>query len=657
MASGSIRAGRAFIELTLNSDVAFRQLQRFQRRFRQVGASLARQGASIAAAGGGLAALFVQPIREFSRFEQLEGRFNSVLGRMGNAGRQFSEQLAGDINQSSFELRDQIAQFQAIFRGFNFTPEVAFDLAKELTAATQDVIAFDDNITDAQEAVEKLSGAVAGSNVRGVRQYGANLLESALDTEIATGRIGRAYGELDEQQEKVIARVNILRDSFGRAGITGQAGREVDTLASVLRGAAAASRLAFVAVGQALGPAMVGLGKSASTALRGFADFVSQNRELVQVAALASVALFAVGATLVGIGVGVTVASIALGGLISLFTVLGSPIAVVSAAVIGLGVAVTRFSSTASRALEPVRTAFLNLFQSVRVIVNAIEDALSGGDIQLAGRILFAALEVIWRSGVSNLTEIFSGVAIAIVQTLAGAVEGVASIFIDAWGRIDQVWTAGAAGLEIAWLTFSNEILDTWSTISLAIQDAVSAAQVLSGGDAAREFGQIVARRIAQATDQRFRDNALEQRTTELAGSTLARIRAIEDQRQATQDQLGDVVESATGRLVDRATSRLDAAQGNLADAEERLASLTRQARDGRQDNSGVVEQIIEQLTDQLGGAQQRDVSQGVAFAGIASQVFGGGVSVAQQQLDTQRNIVKVNKQIAANTKKGAKFK
>lgn len=312
-----IIAGRAAVVARLETSDLYRSLGQAERDLKKWGQNIAKMGAVTFAAGAAGLALIKPAIQEFATAQQLFGRFDSVFGALNERAKTFSQTLATDVNQSVLTVQDSMAQFQAMFRGAGFDPEQSFRLAKWATKASQDLLAFDDNLTNVDEAVQKVRSGLMGE-IQPVIAYGADVrVENAK-------RQAREYGiqvkGVMSIQDQLITRVGILDKAFTRSGIFGQAAREVNTLTARMRGLQAALRDLRVAVGATLEGTMTRTLAVMTYAIRGAIEFINANQGLVRSFVILSSIAIAVGAALFLIGGAAIVLGGLFGGLASAIT-------------------------------------------------------------------------------------------------------------------------------------------------------------------------------------------------------------------------------------------------------------------------------------------------------------------------------------------------
>lgn len=433
-----VRAGGAYIELTLDKAAALQGLRQFEQRFaafsravskfkfgtnlggniqatflrdannsikvfsslseqfRRTGRALVYGGLAATIVFSKLAGLITKSLKAFSQEEQLAGRFASVFRDLADDAQSFSEVLAKDVKQSVSEIKDEMATFQGVLLGAGFDPGQALELSMLLTEATQDLLAFDDALQSPTEAMERMLGGLAGMVIP-VQRFGADIRKANIDKELE-----KLQGAMEAtsahatQQERILARLNIMFEALGRAGAIGQARREAETLAASFRGLQGATRMMFVSLGRAIS----GYGQRAiqfftllAEAIRGVAEASPQVVQLF--AALAIALTAATGAMVAG---GITLLLIS--GNLKLFSLVLAA-AVIPIRLLGNGVGIFARSLTLLS-----RSVALALFS-----VSAMVDALrSFGD----------AAKGIWATSRALKTLAYSTAVLAKGSVLVG---------------------------------------------------------------------------------------------------------------------------------------------------------------------------------------------------------------------------------------------
>ncbi len=122
-----------------------------------------------------------------------------------------------------------------------------------------------------------------------------------------------------------------LRDS---GGIAAKTAADMDAgIGGAFRILRSSIEAVAIAIGEALDSSVSSMMKSMSRALSGLTKWIEKNQEVVKKVALIVVSIVAIGAALIGIGSAAGVAAFAVGGLASMFSLVGTAIGVVVAMV------------------------------------------------------------------------------------------------------------------------------------------------------------------------------------------------------------------------------------------------------------------------------------------------------------------------------------
>jgi hypothetical protein len=140
--------------------------------------------------------------------------------------------------------------------------------------------------------------------------------------------------------------------------------------------------------------------------------FIDENRGLVLGVAAAGAVLLAGGAAMYGFGTAVSAAGAMIGGLATAASVaagavglLATPLRLVTAAVVGLGVAFFTLTDAGREMAASIGTAFGETADRAVTGWAAIKNAIQAGDLRLAGRVAIAGLEVEFRRAMVALTN------------------------------------------------------------------------------------------------------------------------------------------------------------------------------------------------------------------------------------------------------------
>ncbi len=354
-------------------------------------------------------------------------KFEQVFGRQARAAGEFADTIAREIGRSRYEVRDSMASIQAFLQGLEFEPERALEMSKTIQQLSLDFASLY-NIADA-DALEKFQSGLAGMS-RPLRQYGVNLLDSAVQAEALRVGLPGTASELTEQG-KVLARMSIIMRTMTDQGAVGDAVRTAGSFQNRMKALKAELRDTAVAVGNALLPVVTPLLSKLVDAVKAAGQWIARNREavvamgkLVAVVGAAGVGLIVLGGTLASLGwtlsrIGMFIGAVGKGfallkgavtsmiglvpTLISLLAGMISPLGLVVAAAAALGAYLVISSGAGGKALAWLGEKFSSLKEDAVKAFGGIKDALAAGDIKLAARILWLTLKMEWQKGIKPL--------------------------------------------------------------------------------------------------------------------------------------------------------------------------------------------------------------------------------------------------------------
>lgn len=288
----SIRAGRAYIEMSLTDDKLRKGLANVEKSLAQTGRSMQRFGAGAMAFGGSVVAGFLPAIKAASDAQETMSKFSIVFGDLEQDALKWTDALAESIGRSKHDLRGQMAAFQDLFQPMGFAAEDAFELSKTMTALASDLGSF--NNLDTADVIRDLQAAMTGSG-EVMKKYGVILSEAAVKAKLE--EMGLEANEVN----KVLARQEIIMEDTTAA--QGDAARTSESFANQLARLKASVHDASVAVGENLLPVVTPLVEKAGKVVAAVAEWAAEHERLTQgilgtaglVAALGGIAI-AVGA-------------------------------------------------------------------------------------------------------------------------------------------------------------------------------------------------------------------------------------------------------------------------------------------------------------------------------------------------------------------------
>ncbi len=340
--SAAIRAGRAFVELFLKDAQLQAGLNRNIVRMQAWKASAEAMGVKMLGLGAAMTAPFAMATKAAGDMQQSMSKLNAVFGDQSQGTIAWMNEFTKSVGRGKKETADGLSSFQAFFRGLDVEAGSAANLSKEMATLAVDFASFH-NMSDA-EAIQRFISAMSGSS-EVVDMFGINLKQGALDLKL----LALGFPKVDQgatELQKTLARQSIIKDSMGRQGAIGDAIRTADEFANTYKRISGEVATAVAQIGATVMPVFRDLMKWFSESLKSVMEWANENKEMVVIAAKASIAFIALGGSLIILGqglgailtivaavkaLGAAIAIVRAASLASIFTGLGVGIAVVGA--------------------------------------------------------------------------------------------------------------------------------------------------------------------------------------------------------------------------------------------------------------------------------------------------------------------------------------
>lgn len=337
--AGGIRAGRAFVELFADDNLLRRGLARAQSMVRNFGAGMAKVGGGIGLAGAGilgpLAPLFKDGIGKAAEM----GDLSSIFGMSAESASKMSH---------------------------------AFEVTGNSTE-------------DLKKALGKLSETADG---RPLDEYFLDTVDALLAIPDAAERMAKARELFGEKAAfRILDAGQDLRRLMGGAPLISEASQKA---AEEFEQSMAAIKAHIIA---AILPAIQVLAPAMEKVLH----FVKENRAAIAGIALAGVGLTAIGTALVAGGMAAMGLSAAIGAVSAVIGALLTPVGLVAAAVVGLGIAFFTLTDLGREAGQSIGRFWSTIADDVMDAFAGIQAAFSLGDWQMMGDIAVATLELMWE--------------------------------------------------------------------------------------------------------------------------------------------------------------------------------------------------------------------------------------------------------------------
>ena len=583
--AGAIRAGKAVVEIFSDTTRLERGLNNAERKLGGFSASAARMGGALIAAGGAAAAPFAASIGAASRLQETMNKFDVVFGSQSAAMKAWGDNYAAQVGRSKEQTASFLAGTQDLLVPMGLEPGSARKMSKDITSLAFDLASFN-NLQDA-DVVRDLQSALTGSG-EVMKKYGVILSAAAVNQELMNNAIDPKKAT---EAQKANARLAIIMK--GTTAAQGDAVRSAGSYANQMKRLGATVDNTAASVGGALLPIVTDVVSRFSDAAVMVGNWAANNQGLIVGAAGLAAGLVATGGALLGVAAAAKIAAVGFG----LVSTAVSPVALITAGFVGLGVVAANHFGLTEAASQSLCATFGAVKDDALTAFGGIKAALSSGDISGALAIAGALMEVEWIRVTSSLSEIWQGVK-------------------DAFMSVTD-------SMSLKWTEFSNGVLNIWDSVTARVMDKLEKVQgALAVGIAWAVYGEDAANEASAMNQQDTR--ARDRRRG--VGSRM-NARAAEERQQR-----GAAARAAQARA-DASAAKAAAAQKRLADARARMTGLSGAAQEAAA-ASAVAEQTgaapitpAATPTPGAGGRGGSGAGFSSSFAGISGTVSTGVAS------------------------------
>lgn len=573
-----IRAGRAYVELFADNSRLIRGLNRAAARVRAFGGSVRAAGLRVFGAGSAIVAPLIAATAYFAKAGD---QVQKMAQRTG-----FSTEA---LSQLGFAAEQSGSNLDALDKGLAGMARFSVQAERGLSTAT-------DTLNELGLKADDLKG-------KSPEQQFLTLADALSKVEDPTKRAGLALQVFGRNGRELLPLLNqgaggivALMQQADRLGLTisqqdaDAAAKLTDTLNILWR----VVKAGVFAVGGALAPMLTRFAEILTNVILAVVRWVKENPQLIRTIFLIGVAVLAAGAALVVFGSAVIAAGAVLSGLATLLTVIGSvvgfllsPIGLLIAAVVALGVWLVTSTAAGGAALEWLKETFGQLAQEAATALGAIGQALAAGDIGAAMRVLTATLNLWWHKGLTALETRWFQFKAFFLDVLTVMQGEAAKILTNLW-----------AGFQVG-LIGAQRVIDALTGQDHSKEQAKNLVDIEKDRRAA----------LAEIDAQTERDIAARQRQTE-----------------------SDV--TAAQQELDRARAEFESAVADANAAGE---------ASGGSSLSDRFQALLDALAGAGSGLQTAHANTAGTFSGLAARQFVSGRSLQEQQLEAAQ-------ETAANT-------
>jgi len=452
-----ISAGRAYVELFVKQNALSKGLNQAGKRLQSWGKSAMVAGAGVSGAGAALLAPLSAAVAHFAaagdKLDKMSNRTRlsvsalSELEHVANATGTNIDQLGNVLFRSTRRIANAATGTGPAVRALDELNLSATDLAN---MGGEDRLYA---LVGALEGVEnpgrraQLAFEVFGDEAKAITPF----LNQGVDGIKALRKEARDLG-LSKTGDQAAA----------AAAVTDAIGRLKATLTATV-----------FEIGAALAPAVL----QALDLVQGIAvaagRWIRENKSLVLTIAAIGAGLVVAGAAISGVGIaavtlglGFSAIATAIGFIGTALTLLISPAGLVVAALVAAVVAWAKFTASGQKVMAQIKETFGQIFETVKTTIKGIVDAISGGDLALAGQIAVQGLYVVWLEGMAGISNLITGEWKVIFDGIAGALSR---------GDISKAWDIAMKGLGKAWAQFAawtvgtaakmaKRVVEVWTT-------------------------------------------------------------------------------------------------------------------------------------------------------------------------------------------------
>jgi len=461
------------------------------------------------------------------------------------------------------------------------------------------------------------------------------------------------------------------------AGLAAKTAEEMETgIGGSFRKLLSAVEGIAIAIGEAI-QKPVRRAADAITKISGWiTTLINQNRQLVVTILKLTAVMIGIGIALVIAGVAIVAIGAVFGSLAAIITGVGaaigvmgtvlaallSPIGLIVAAVIGIGGAILISSGAGAEALNWLGDQFNTLKATVTKVVGGMADALAAGDIELAAQILWLSIKLVWEKGIAAINAAWLEAKRFFISTAQQMWFGALAAAQIGFHAIEVAWIETTSFLSKTWTNFASGFKKIWETATSFVAKRMLEIQGLF--DSSLDVN---------AAKQGI-DDQLESRLNEIESQTKQAIANREQDRNSQRDrsakendatlaEIGRQFDEAQKALDDRTNSKIEETQKALDDARKKLdeaiaeAAKKRNETDTGESSTGSIDDLIARVQSQLAGLggtlRQSGVVTRGTFNALAVQSLAGSDPIAERTAKASEQTAKNTNQLVTAAQSG----
>jgi len=562
--SGTIRAGRAFVELFADDSKLVRGLKVAQAKLKAFGASVRAMGTKMMGLGAAVVAPMLGAAKVFSNMGDAMAKMST---RTGISVESLSElAYAAESSGTSMEtLEGGIRKMQKTLVNAATGSKSAQNALKML------------NLT-----VADLDGLSPEQQFKLIADQLSKIEDPAVRASAAMEIFGKSGVELIPLMSAGAAGIEQLQQQARALGLTmsTEDAKAAEAFSTALGNLWKTLKMAVFTVGSALAPALQDVATWITDIVVSASKWIKENKGLIVSVFKIAVGVVAAGVAIVGLGYAIsglaavfgaltTIAGIVHGVLSVVMTVIGAmltPIGAVITAVLGLGAYFLYTSGAAGEAMDWLSEGFAELADEAKTSFGAIGKALASGDIAMAARVLWAFLKLEWEKGCGLLEKAWLNFRNFFIRIGYGAFYGLLAVgeyvwhglevaWIETTSFLSQTWTKFTSWVQKAWAWCGNALTKAWNKIKGLFDDSFDADTANAAADQAYEAGmqrieqerdaKLAEREQRRASEREQSKRIHEATLTEIGREALAKEQALDDEYNARIRKSQEAVDAA----------------------------------------------------------------------------------------------------------------
>lgn len=479
VSGNALRAGRAVLEVSLDTDLVGRQLTALQNRLGGLQGRLARLGGGGFGGAGGLYRLLVGasaaralawPVQLAARLETTQTAFAALTGDAQKSVAAISS--LEEFSKISLIDLDSLQGATEMLVGYGLAIDNAVVVTRALAAVSRGDSTRMDRLA--------LAMAQINSATRLMGQEARQLAESGLPIlAIIAERTGESVGQVrDRMAEGAVSAQEVNQALVDATSAGGRFGSLLNEMSKTLTGNImklwASFKLMVRPLGEAVLPLIRGFIHRINELTPALTKMAKENAQLgVVILAVAAAAASALVAFMT-LGIGLAILRVAIGGVSGAFFVLSavigaflSPTGAALAAVAALGAAFLHARGEFTAVANLLSGALSAAFTEVSLSATAAGNAMAAGDLAAAWKVVTATVGYAWAhvAGHFEKLQAMVGSAVQWFRELAGSVFG-------ATGSLEEWFRSLGNQVEIFGYTAAQNVIGAFDTMLTNIQIA-----------------------------------------------------------------------------------------------------------------------------------------------------------------------------------------